>query len=636
MKNFLILIATTFLTLASSSLLAQNYYFCDSGNDNNDGSKSSPFKSYEKAMNTFNSMSGGDSVLLCRGGVFPITSGKIVYNKNCSATSACTLADYGDATLNRPQISATSTSVFFFKTPGPDGGYNFKNLILISPISKNKKAGIFLYNDVDDVTVNNVHIEGFRHGVHSAGSVASSSGNRANDRIVLKNSTIINNYDQGWLGGCNDCLVENNQFENNGFASKIFNHNIYISSPVKEQSFSNSNMTFRGNTLYKSAIVDGKCSGVSLVAHGILKNLTIENNLIKEDNGKTTPHCWGIGIDPGNKLDESFTNVIVRNNKLLNMGNTAIGCSSCDGLLIEGNTIIDENEILSGGIVVPTKHDEGVLTDNVKIRNNTIIMSIMNKSNSTGIKIGGENQFSVTNNIISRPQGSNSTSCISKRGANINTDTSSNICKFHTSLNVNYQSESEALAIAAQAEAEAAAQAVADAKAAAQAVADAKAAAQAVADAKAAAEVVADAKAAAQAQAEAESAAQAVADAKAAAQAAAQAAADAQAKAAQAQVKAAQVKAAQVKAAQVKAAQVKAAQVKAAQVKAAQVKAAQVKAAQVKTRMAKAATLEDYMQKRSSVAFAALRLNNVRSGYSNSSSNRTCRATAYNGRCLMY
>lgn len=52
----------------------------------------------------------------------------------------------------------------------------------------------------------------------------------------------------------------------------------------------------RGNTLYQSAMYDGKCGGAPLVVHGKLDGLLIENNLIKEDKGKVSQYCYGLGV----------------------------------------------------------------------------------------------------------------------------------------------------------------------------------------------------------------------------------------------------------------------------------------------------------------------------------------------------
>ena len=85
----------------------------------------------------------------------------------------------------------------------------------------------------------------------------------------------------GWLGGCTDCLIENNYFENNGFKGAIFYHNIYISA----KGFTGRNITVSNNTIKNSTRVDGKCQGTSFVVHGIIENLTIGKKYDQRNKG---------------------------------------------------------------------------------------------------------------------------------------------------------------------------------------------------------------------------------------------------------------------------------------------------------------------------------------------------------------
>lgn len=428
------LVGALLLILFSAVSQAQNYYICDTGDDANLGkSEAKPFKTHTKAMEVFNKMSAGDSILYCRGGTFNADTFTRISNSKCRADKVCTIADYGSEKLAKPIIYSDGQTPFNFQNGGdsrPDGGYVLKNIDLIG---ENRGNGIMLYNEVNDLVVDNLHIEGFVIGFYAAGANKAASGNRANNRLVLKNSTIINNRKQGWLGGCNDCLIENNHFEGNG-TEAVFDHNIYIESPIKEQSFYNEGITIRGNTLTKSAYVNEKCSGVSLVAHGILKDLVIENNYIKEYLGKVTEHCWGIGIDPGNNLDESFIGLRISNNKLVNVGNTGIGCASCVNVLIKNNTIIDEGEVLRSGIAVPNKKSEdSVKSNNVIIENNKIIL---NHELGYGINLSGSNQFVVRNNDISTNKLKSRSRCFMLTDGNSDNDTSDNTCGNHTTVSI--------------------------------------------------------------------------------------------------------------------------------------------------------------------------------------------------------
>lgn len=436
MKLTSILFSGLLLAVSASAASAQNYYVCDNGDDNNNGrTETAPFRSYEKAMDTFNKMAAGDSILFCRGGVFPATKLKKLANSNCSSEKNCTITDYGDDAKPAPMIVSDGITVFNFQNPGnssADGGYHIKNMTLIS--KQKAPAGIMLFNDVNDVLMENLHIEGFTVAVYSAGANTPNSGsNQANDRIILKNSKLLNNKMQGWLGGCNDCVIDNNHFEGNGFGMALRGHNVYIDSPVKSQNFYNNNIRFTNNTLLNSGRVDGRCQGTSFVVHGIIKNLTIDSNVVREEVGKTGDNCWGISVDPGNQLDESFVGLRITNNKIFNVGNLGIGCASCKDVLIADNLIVDEGEVLRYVIAVPNKHEDSQKSENVTIRNNKIVA---NHDLAYGISLGGENRFEAINNEISLSSTDSRSKCINVSNANLDTDISNNICNSHTSVSI--------------------------------------------------------------------------------------------------------------------------------------------------------------------------------------------------------
>lgn len=437
MKFISIVFSALLLAISASAASAQDYYVCNNGDDNNNGhTETEPFRSYKKAMDTFNKMSAGDSINFCRGGKFEITERKWLWNYRCSKDKPCSIKSYGDESLPKPIIFSLRETGFNFQNSGTskiDGGYIVKDLAIISNESKGA-AGISMFNDVNDLTIDNVHIEGFNVGVHAAGANSpESNSNRSNDRIILKNSTIVNNRLQGWLGGCSDCIIENNHFENNGFKGPVMYHNIYIDSPIKDQNFKVSNIKVRNNMIKHSTRVDGSCHGVSLVVHGIIENLEITDNQIIEDKGKAGTSCWGIAIDPGNQLDESFVGLKIMRNTIRNVGGLGIGCASCKDVLIADNTIIDESDVIRNAISVPNKPEDNLKSENVTIRNNKIIN---NHQLGVGILLGGQNRFSATGNDISLSSTDSRSSCIRGLDANLKIDVSKNTCNSHTSVSI--------------------------------------------------------------------------------------------------------------------------------------------------------------------------------------------------------
>ncbi len=383
---------------------------CVNGNDANAGdSASAPWRTFEEARIQFGSLAAGDAILFCQGGAFVAanTNDRWV-NTNCTAANPCAVADYtppwasGDE--NRPIIWRTVVADGFALEDGGDAeheeGYIFRNLDLRC-VGCNRN-GFFLYNDIDDVLIENVRIDGFSIGVHAAGSNPCNSNDPAcdglNERLTVRNATIINNESQGHLGGNNGLLIEDSYFENNG-SGTIFDHNIYVSNA--------DDMVIRGNELYRSSLNgSGNCGGVPLVGHGVMDNLLIEDNLIREDIGKAEQGCWGIAIDAGYGSAEQFTNVVIRGNRVENVGNTAIGVSSCIDCVIENNVIVHEQAFGVTGIAVPDRAPGAgdATTTNVTIRNNSLSIS----SSGRGISVTDEgSSHQIVSNAI-RYSGSNS------------------------------------------------------------------------------------------------------------------------------------------------------------------------------------------------------------------------------------
>lgn len=284
-----------------------------------------------------------------------------------------------------------------------DGGYSFSNLDLQCASEGQCGWAFFLYNDVDDLLIENVSMDGFAIGIHAAGSNPPNPGsNGENDRITIRNCRVTNNTSQGFLGGADDLIIEDSYFENNG-GGTVFDHNIYLSHGDGVQ--------IRGNELFRSSMNNqDQCNGVSLVAHGVLNDITIENNLIHEQPGHAHPTCWGIGVDTGYSSAESFTNVTIRGNRIINVGNLGIGLNACANCLVENNVIVQTQPFGFTGIMAPdrARNDDDQMLTNVTIRNN----SIFTASNGTGIRLDTEgSDHQLISNAI-QYTGSASFTCI--------------------------------------------------------------------------------------------------------------------------------------------------------------------------------------------------------------------------------
>jgi hypothetical protein len=390
------------LGLFAGPVQAQNFYVCNNGANTNTGlSPFEPWATFDFAMSRFSALNAGDAILFCRNGTFTSSYPRLS-NQHCAADAPCIIADYippniPATTAKLPVItSSTSNGVLNFQDGGNadhDEGYVIKNLLLKG---NGTGFGIFLFNDVDFVTIDGVIIDGFNIGMYSAGANAANPGaNRVNENIELRNSSITNNKGQGWLGGCNDCVIDNNKFTNNGFDRKILNHNIYISAQN-----GNSGITVSNNTLTKSASVAGKCAGVALVAHGVVKDLTIKDNTVFEAIGAAEPTCWGISVDPGYATEESFSNVLITGNKVTNVGNVGIGCASCTDLQILDNTITHSQDFGFTGIKVPVRTEDTVKSDRILITGNYIELLDPNNRGKQGIVVTSTGDVNVGSNEV--------------------------------------------------------------------------------------------------------------------------------------------------------------------------------------------------------------------------------------------
>ena len=354
-----------------------------------------PWRTLGKARVAFGTLAAGDTVAFCRGGSFVVdaASGTRWNNANCRADHPCVVRDYAPpgavGALERPIIEATSGgNAFALEDGGPsdhEEGYVILNLIVRGIGSG---VGFFVYNDIDDVLLCNLSLEGFAIGIQVAGSNAAGPGSDAvNSRIVLRNSTILRNSEQGWLGGCESCAIEHCQFEDNGFRGGVFYHNIYLSSP---NDLVTHGMRVVGNTLHGAAIVAGQCQGVSLVGHGKHDDLLIEGNVVTEDIGAAGQGCWGIAIDSGYGTAEAFQRVVVRGNTVSNVGNVGIGLSACQGCVVENNVVVQEQPFDTHAIAVPdrARGPEDLPMSDAIVRNNSIYFGA--SSGGIGVLLGEE------------------------------------------------------------------------------------------------------------------------------------------------------------------------------------------------------------------------------------------------------
>lgn len=405
-------ISTLILTLGlllghSVAAQADTYYVCSNGgSDSNDGlTVDTPLATFSKAVGKFNTMPAGSAVLFCKGGDF-ISYGNRLGNAQCLSDATCELGSYAPTPINyfapSPIIRAaiptdpagSPTPILNFQDGGAsnhDEGYVVRDLNLIG--YNNKGFGVFLFNDVDYVTVENVEVQRTGVAVYSAGAnapdVNDPNADWNNDFVTLRNSNIHDNSGAGWLGGGEDILLDGNRFINNGFGRKILDHNVYISNIKRGKLI--------GNYLYKSTNIDGICHGVSLVGHGVMEDLDISYNVVVEDKGKAAQTCWGIAVDPGYASEESFDRVTITHNRVVNVGNTAIGAASMTNFEIAFNDIVHDANFATVGVKVPDRTEDTVKSAFGVVHDNTFHFS---GAASTAVLLGSSPYLKQYNNVV--------------------------------------------------------------------------------------------------------------------------------------------------------------------------------------------------------------------------------------------
>jgi hypothetical protein len=247
-----------------------------------------------------------------------------------------------------------------------------------------------LSGSVRDVVIENVEISGFQIAIHSQARAP----HGVND-VLIRNNTISRNGSMGILGQFRDSVIEGNLFEANNFSGSGFNHGTYLSG---SDGLSGTNVTLRNNRYIRNSVVNGVCRGGNMTFHGQMDGVLIEGNRVEQD--AAADGCWEMSITQGYSTAEWFRNFVVRNNKLINAGNTAMAVQSAPGIVIEGNVIINTQTTYQTGINVGhNEYQNGDVPDgNAMVRNNTACYPTPN-AGSIVVRVTAPGS-QVTNNVM--------------------------------------------------------------------------------------------------------------------------------------------------------------------------------------------------------------------------------------------
>jgi hypothetical protein len=413
------------------------YYACDcqpgsaagcvAGSDANAGtSPSAALRTISALAGKFRSMNAGDTVALCKGGVFDgsVTQGWDNWgNAKCSGTgaSSCMIRDYAApwnlGSESRPTLSVTGpNSVMLFANRG---GVRILNINFLNTsaggagLTTGNYPAIWVGTNSTDVEVCNCILDGFTIGIYTNGCGA---------RRFLRGSIIRNSCLDGALVEDNDSWYDGNTFVHNG-TDACFNYS-HLQNPAGGTAHAwylttrcgSSNVRFVNNSVTDTALYNGACSGTSpVVMGGVSSNVTIENNYVEGGADGTTGNCGGIyGGNSYGDVTGTHANLVVRRNRVVNVHQNAIGFASVSNPIIEDNVIVymASSPGVTNAIAIPhwTNKSPGETPSyGGTIRNNTIYVT--NASGGTGIAVGTAGNtttpgFNVTGNAIYATTGS--------------------------------------------------------------------------------------------------------------------------------------------------------------------------------------------------------------------------------------
>ena len=294
-----------FVLLLSFSLCAQNQYYLSSstGNDNNNGSQTQPWKTLSKLSNT--TLGPGDTVYFKKGDTF---RGHYVVNGSGTEGNLITFTSYGSG--NQPIISGSSHD---------DGGGDYREAILVTnhdnmvfdgleiqnhrTISRSGVGDLVSFGIRIEVSNSNVDLNNFSFrnmtfkNVYALYWVDPADQNAFND-FEVSGLTFIS-Y---WGGIINNVIVEDSYF------TDLQRIGVHIKNTMgKTSTKRNTNFVFRNNEFFQ---IGGTC-----VLPIRTENCLIENNIFNQPGAKTNDKMIGRGSAVWNWYS---INTIIQYNQAVN------------------------------------------------------------------------------------------------------------------------------------------------------------------------------------------------------------------------------------------------------------------------------------------------------------------------------
>ena len=294
-----------FVLLFSFSLCAQNQYYLSSstGNDNNNGSQTQPWKTLSKISNT--TLGPGDTVYFKKGDTF---RGHFVVDGSGTEQSPITFTSYGNG--NQPIISGSDHD---------DGGGDYREAMLVTnhdnmvfddleiqnhrTISRSGVGDLVSFGIRIEVSDSNANLNNFSFrnmtfkNVYALYWVDPSNQNAFND-FEVSGLTFISS----WGGIINNVIVEDSYF------TDLQRIGVHIKNTMgKTSTKRNTNFVFRNNDFFQ---IGGTC-----VLPVRTENCLIENNIFNQPGAKTNDKMIGRGSAVWNWYS---INTIIQYNQAIN------------------------------------------------------------------------------------------------------------------------------------------------------------------------------------------------------------------------------------------------------------------------------------------------------------------------------
>lgn len=408
---------------------------CVAGDDANAGtSPGAPLRTEAALRSKFGTLPPGGTVAFCRGGVFATSGGNWI-DYACRAANPCIIRDYDPPwDTGGTAAKARLAGGMGFDGGGHREGVRVLNLYLQSS-TPGSGVGVFLRNDIDDLTLCNMVVDGFNIGVQTAtwtpGITCASTSTPpagvpcASEHLRMIGDTFVNNASQGALWFSEWGELRDSLFANNGNSNTdLLLHAMYLSSEVSPDTglrFETMHETVRNNEFQAGHDSGGTCRGSIVVVHGQHDCTTIDHNLFHAPGGVTLAQdsgCWGLDINPGSYSYGAgwYRHLVVRGNTVNRVTGVGIGTGSAPGAIIEDNLILQTDPAAGDGIMVgTTAHRTSPYLDDVNdaniVRNNTVYFGA--GTSGTGITVAREGaNHQVASNAVYYEGSSSTFACL--------------------------------------------------------------------------------------------------------------------------------------------------------------------------------------------------------------------------------